>query len=239
MTRSGPLVGTDIVPRWLAPLVRAAAEVPAEELRRPVPPPGVRARRAAVLVLLGEEQPVGCSAGRGPDVLLLRRAEDMSSHAGQVAFPGGALDPGDDGPVDAALREAAEEVGVHAAGVRPVATLPQLYVCPSNYLVTPVLAHWERPSPVSPVNPAETAAVARVPLAMLADPRIRFQVRHPSGRMGPAFAVPGMLVWGFTGGLVDELLALGGWTREWDDADVRDLAEAWQVASAAPREETA
>lgn len=223
---SGPLVDPDTVPGWLVPLVRATIGLRADDLeRRPVPPAPDDARPAAVLVLFGLEDPEA-----GPDVLLQRRADEMSSHAGQVSFPGGSQDPGDDGPVSAALREAAEEVGVRPEGVRPVATLPQLYLPPSNFLVTPVLAHWERPGPVTPVDPAETAAVARVPLATLADPGNRFRVWHPSGYLGPAFAVPGMLVWGFTAALVDGLLAFGGWARDWDHADVRDLDDAWRVA---------
>src|ERR1700716_3186768 len=100
---------------------------------------------------------------------------------GPGEFPGGAPAPADDGPVDTALREAVEEVGLDPAGVRPLALLPRLFVPVSGFDVTPVLAEWTTPSAVRAVDPAETAAVARVPIAHLADPAHRLLVRHPSG----------------------------------------------------------
>lgn len=204
------------LPEWMERLVKATENIdPAAFTRMSPPQPGV-GRRAAVLMLFGE-------GVDGPDVLLLRRADTLGSHPGQVAFPGGASDPSDDGPVATALREAYEETGVLEAGVRPVALLPELYVPVSGFVVTPVLAHWEQPNPVAPVDSAETAAVARVPIAHLADPANRFRVRHTAGYVGAAFAAPGMLVWGFTAGLLNGLLALGGWEQPWDATDVRDL----------------
>jgi hypothetical protein len=69
---------------------------------------------------------------------------------------------------------------------------------------------------VSAVDPAETAAVARVPVADLVDPANRGRVRLRNGFAGPAFSVAGMVVWGFTAGLLDLLLDLGGWAVRWD-----------------------
>ena len=86
------------------------------------------------------------------------------------------------------------------------------------------------------VDPSETATVVRVPVRVLADPRARFQVRHPSGYIGPAFSVAGLVVWGFTGGLLSTLLHLGGWERPWDATRVRDLDEAWAAVRAEGRE---
>ena len=129
-----------------------------------------------------------------------------------------------------ALREAEEETGLAPAGVVPLAVLPDLFIPPTGYVVTPVLAHWARPCAVRAVDPGETAAVLRVPLADLADPRHRLQVRHPSGFVGPAFSVAGLLVWGFTGGLLSTVLHLGGWERPWDASRVWDLDEAWAAA---------
>lgn len=221
----GPLVAPSSVPEWLRPLVDVSMELSSAMLTRvPSPPPGI-GRPAAVLMLFGED---ALGPRTGPDVLLLRRSDGLPSHPGQVAFPGGALDEDDDGPVATALRESTEEVGLDPAGVRPIALWPELFIPPSQFKVTPVLAHWLRPSAVAPVDPAETAAVARVPLRDLADPANRFSVRHPSGWVGPAFGLPDMLVWGFTGGLLAALLELGGWTRPWDSSDVRDLDEAWR-----------
>jgi 8-oxo-dGTP pyrophosphatase MutT (NUDIX family) len=204
------------VPEWMATLVKAAAQIDAKAFSGMTTPAPGTARAAAVLMLLGD-------GPNGPDVLLLRRSETLGSHPGQVAFPGGAADPTDDGPVDTALREAREETGVLREGVRPVLVLPDLFVPVSGFIVSPVLAHWHEPCPVEPVDPAETAAVARVPIAHLADPANRFLVSHPSGYVAPAFSAPGMLVWGFTAGLLNGLIALGGWERPWDGTDVRDL----------------
>ncbi|WP_246257717.1 NUDIX hydrolase [Amycolatopsis anabasis] len=217
MSDIGPLVEVDSVPEWLRPLVEVSGELDSKTFTRFSPPADSFTRSASVLILFGE-------ADRGPDVLLLRRADTLGSHAGQVAFPGGGADEGDGGPVGTALREAEEETGVDPAGVRPVAVLPELFVPVSGFAVTPVLAHWVNPSPVRAVDPGETAAVARVAVADLVDPANRYQVRRPGGGWkGPVFEVDGLFVWGFTAGLLSTLLALGGWEREWDRTDVRDL----------------
>lgn len=220
------LVDPADVPGWLTPLVAAAQDMEAGELTRIPAPDDDIGRPASVLMLLGERD----GPGSAPDVLLLRRADGLSSHPGQVSFPGGSLDLADAGPVEAAVREATEEVGLDPTGVRPVAIYPRLFLPPSQFLVTPVLAHWVRPSPVAPVDLGETAAVARVPLAYLADPANRIHVRHPSGYLGAGFLVPDMLVWGFTAGLLAVLLALGGWEQPWDEERIVDLDVAWRAA---------
>ena len=102
-------------------------------------------------------------------------------------------------------------------------TLPALFLPVSDFVVTPVLGWWREPSPVGVVDPAEVASVHRVPLAELLDPANRFRVRHPSGYVGPAFGVAGLLVWGFTAGLLDRMLRLAGWERAWDRDRVQDL----------------
>jgi 8-oxo-dGTP pyrophosphatase MutT (NUDIX family) len=147
----------------------------------------------------------------------------MRSHSGQPAFPGGALDPDDDGPVDAALREAVEETGLDRDGVVPCATLPDLFLPPSGFVVTPVLGWWREPSPVTVVDTREVASVHRVPLRELIDPRNRARARHPSGYVGPAFLVRELTVWGFTAGLIDRILALSGWEQPWDRSRVVGL----------------
>jgi 8-oxo-dGTP pyrophosphatase MutT (NUDIX family) len=199
--------GESGLPGWLSPLARAAGQVTPEQLSRFLPPVE-GGRPGAVLVLFGED-------AHGPDVLLLQRAADMRSHPGQPAFPGGAVDPGDAGPVAAALREAQEETGLDPAGVEVFATLPALWLPPSGFVVTPVLGWWREPSPVHPAIPAEVAAVHRVPVAELVDPDNRVRVTHPSGYVGPAFQVRGMLVWGFTGGLLDRILSIAGLAMPW------------------------
>ncbi len=188
------------------------------ELSRFLPPPE-GGRSSAVLILFG-------TGPAGPDVLLIERSSHLRDHAGQPAFPGGAVDADDRGPVAAALREAAEETGLDPGGVDVLTTLPALWLPVSGFVVVPVLAWWRDPSEVGPVDPFEVAAVARVPLAVLVDPANRCRVRHPSGWVGPAFVAGSLFVWGFTAGLLDRLLALGGFAQPWDAGPVRDLPAA-------------
>jgi len=203
------------LPAWWEPLrTRALSARPADFTRYVNPPEN--GRPSAVLVLLGEQE-------GHPDVLLLRRAATLRNHAGQPAFPGGATDPGDANPAATALREAAEEVGVDPASVTVVAELPRLWIPASGFVVSPVLAWWHAPHPVHPRQPEEVDLVVRQPLAELSDPANRLRVRHPSGYVGPAFQVAGMLVWGFTAGVLSTLLELGGWARPWPQDRIVEL----------------
>ncbi|MCP2340375.1 8-oxo-dGTP pyrophosphatase MutT (NUDIX family) [Actinomadura rupiterrae] len=200
-------------PAWLDRFLRDAPRMPVPEGMRP----GEGSRDAAVLILFGE-------GPDGPDILLTERAATLSNHAGQPAFPGGRIDPEDGGPIAAALREAQEETGVEPSGVDVLGTLPELYLSHSNHRVTPVIGWWREPSEIAPGHPGEVATVARVPIAELTDPANRLTVRHPSGlRLGPAFRVRGMLVWGFTAMLLTAVLQAGGWDRPWDPSHVEDL----------------
>ena len=226
MTRLRP----ERAPDWLRPVLDGIRDVDAATLSRHGIPPPADGRRSAVLILFGHD------AEHGPDVLLTERASTLRSHAGQVSFPGGRTDPGDADAVATALREAEEETGLVPAGVVPLAVLPDLFIPPTGYVVAPVIAHWADPTAVHAVDPSETATVVRVPVATLADPVNRFQVRHPSGYVGPAFSVAGLVVWGFTGGLLSALLHLGGWERPWNASRVRDLDEAWAAVRAEGRE---
>lgn len=203
------------LPDWLLPVAEGAASITGEQLSRWLPPPE-GGRQSAVLVLFGD-------GDEGPDLLLIQRSSTMTSHAGQPAFPGGAVDDTDADVVAAALREAEEETGLDPSGVEVFATLPELYLPPSGFVVTPVLGWWREPSPVGVVDPGEVERVVRVPLTELLDPANRVSVRHPSGYVGPAFDVRGLLVWGFTAGLLSRLFALVGWERPWDSEAVRDL----------------
>jgi len=212
------LVGDEHLPEWMHQLV---AHIDGSPLPAPIrnlaslAPPG--ARHSSVLMLLAD-------GPAGPDLLLTARAATLRSHAGQPAFPGGRNDPGEDA-VTAALREGEEETGLQPSTVVPAALLPDLYLPPSGYLVCPVLAYWREPGEVGPVDPQETAAVARVPISELVDPANRGRVRHPGGYVGPAFQVADLLVWGFTAGLVDILLTLGGWSAPWDEERYFELAD--------------
>lgn len=219
MKERDPEVGVALadveLPGWLRPVAVGVAGVRGADLTRFLPPPA-GGRPSAVLMLLGE-------GDEGPDLLLIERAHDMRSHAGQPAFPGGAVDPGDRGPIEAALREAEEETALDPSGVEPFALLPDLWVPVSDFVVTPVLAWWRQPSPICAADPTEVASVHRVPIAHLADPARRMRVRHPSGYVGMGFDVAGLTVWGFTAGLISGLLDLAGWARPWDPGRVVEL----------------
>jgi 8-oxo-dGTP pyrophosphatase MutT (NUDIX family) len=203
-------------PEWMAHLVAQLSQVEPEYFSRFLPP-DEGGRQSAVLILFGP------NADGGEDVVLTERSHSMRSHAGQVSFPGGSIDADDSGPVSAALREAREEVGLDPAGVHVVAELPALYLPPSNFVVTPVLAWWAKPSPISVVDHTEVARVLRAPLSELTDPARRFTITHPSGFVGPAFDVDGLLVWGFTAGLISKVIELAGLERSWDRDDHRPL----------------
>ena len=200
------------LPDWLRPLDLALVDD--ERLQQAVSlRPGVGGRAAAVLVLIGEGE-------RGPEILFVERASTLRTHAGQIAFPGGANDPGDHDLIATALREAHEETGVDVSGIEPLGALPAAHVAVSGFDVTTVVGWWRRRSPIGPADPREVASVILVPVADLTDPGRRGRVRHPSGYTGPGFDVAGHLIWGLTAHLLDGVLDLAGWQRPWD-ADQR------------------
>ena len=195
-------------PDWVAPLAVALSghQEPWVDVLRPAR----GARRSAVLALFGEGH-------AGPEVLLLERAHTLRSHPGQIAFPGGAVDPEDVDLVDTALREAHEECGVLRDDVEVLGMLPAAHVVVSGFDVTTVVAWWRVPRADVPTDPGEVAAVLRVPVADLVNPANRATARHPTGFRGPAFLVADHLVWGLTAHLLAAVLDLAGWTTPWDE----------------------
>jgi len=207
------------IPDWLERILERADDIEGSDLTRFLPPEDSDARPGAVLMLFGE-------GPQGPDLLFTERAHDMRSHPGQISFPGGSVDPGDASPSDTALREAEEEVGLDRRGVDVLMDLPQLWLPPSNFAVTPVLAWWREESPVGVVDPAEVHAVFRVPIEELLDPTHRIMVTHPSGYSSPGFLVgpdKELILWGFTAGIVNKLFDHVGLTRPWDESATRTL----------------
>lgn len=180
--------------------------------------PAADGRAAAVLALLGE-------GPAGPELLFVERAATLRTHAGQIAFPGGAADAGDTDLAATALREAYEETGLDPSGVEVLGALPAVHVAVSGFDVTAVVGWWHTRSPVGVADPREVASVQVVAVDELAQPDLRAQVRHPSGYVGPAFEVQGLLIWGLTAHLVDGLLRLGGWDRPWDRARTVEIPE--------------
>lgn len=175
-----------------------------EELDAPPPPeetePGTGLRRAAVLVpvVLGET----------PSVMLTLRAATLSAHAGQVALPGGRIEAGET-PEAAALREAAEEVGLDPRLPQILGRLPQ-HVTGTGYHVVPVVALLHPPFTVTPA-PDEVAEVFEYPLARLLDPaQPERRNRLVDGRERAFWVWPHErhLVWGATAAILRNLALL-------------------------------
>ena len=243
MSAAFPLA-PDVGPPWLRPLVdnvdavRGAyrRRVPAEVLAMitaandTASATGTK-RDAAVLVLFSG--PPDAPADGGPpsdaDLLVTVRASTLRHHAGQAAFPGGATDPGDGGPVGTALREAHEETGIDTARLHPLATLERMFIPPSGFHVVPVLAYSPDPGPVAVVDEAETAIVARVPVRAFINPENRLMVYRSANTRrfaGPAFLLNEMLVWGFTGQVISAMLDVAGWAQPWDIGRLLELDDA-------------
>jgi 8-oxo-dGTP pyrophosphatase MutT (NUDIX family) len=234
------LLSPGAAPPWLKPLVDNARAVK-QAYRRRVPAELLAlvtvanakaaltgtGRDAAVLVLFSG--PADSPNGGLPDdadLLVTVRASTLRHHAGQAAFPGGAADPGDGGPIFTAMREATEETGIDTSRLTPLATLEKMFIPPSGFHVVPVLAYSPDPGPVSVVDESETAVVARVPVRAFINPENRLMVyrKENTRRLaGPAFLLNEMLVWGFTGQVISAMLDVAGWARPWNTEDVREL----------------
>jgi hydroxyethylthiazole kinase-like uncharacterized protein yjeF len=193
------------------------------------PPPG--ARTGAVLVLLEDSQ-------QGTRLVLTRRRPDLRSHPGQLSFPGGRIEPGEDAPT-AAVREAVEEVGLDPASVEVIGTGPTFYVPPSRFWVVPVVARWREPHELVP-SPREVAEVLHVELATLRDER-RWRSTSIAARSGSAWAwrLDDDLLWGATALVVRILLDVTapGWHggRRADELDATLAETPWLDAPSAPR----
>ncbi|MDT5101072.1 MAG: hypothetical protein QOC76_4809 [Mycobacterium sp.] len=238
----------DAAPAWLKPLVDNAhtvkrayrRRVPAELLAMVTAANAKAAltgagRDAAVLVLFSgpQDSPNG-GLPDDADLLVTVRASTLRHHAGQAAFPGGAADPGDDGPIHTALREANEETGIDTGRLQPLATMEKMFIPPSGFHVVPVLAYSPDPGAVAVVDPSETAIVARVPVRAFINPENRLMVyrKQNTRRLaGPAFLLNQMLVWGFTGQVISAMLDVAGWAQPWNTEDVRELDQAMTLVS--------
>ena len=156
-------------------------------------------RPAAVLIGL-------VPRAEGWQVLLTRRTEHMSDHAGQVAFPGGRIDAHDAGPVEAALRETWEEVGIGSELVQPVGFLPR-FATISNYIVTPVVAILSSQIQPTPQQ-SEVAAIFEAPLQLFFDPsarRIESRIYLGRTRSTPVIDFGEHRIWGATASMMLKL----------------------------------
>ncbi len=168
----------ELVPDW-------TPDVPHE--RPPVP--------AAVLIALVERED-------GLSVLYTERSPTLRSHSGQVAFPGGKIDPTDADAAAAALREASEEVALDAGDARVLGYMPQYYTG-TNYLITPVVAVVDPRRPFLP-NPDEVRSVFEVPLAyLMQDASFTMRSIARNGRQHATWQIEhsGLVIWGITANL--------------------------------------
>lgn len=200
-----PLPG---LPAMMAMAPSARTFVPVEAAR------AAGCREACTLVLL---YPID---GRVHTVLTLRSG-DLQDHAGQVSLPGGQIDPGED-LATCALREAGEELGIAADAVRIIGRLTPIYIAPSDFCVSPVMAAASR-RPEFRSDGREVAEVIELPLDRLLDPAARRIETWDFGgttRDVPFFAVGGHKIWGATAMVLSELATV------WSEVTARGLSSA-------------
>jgi len=202
-------------PDWMHTLIARTPQLITSDLSRHEVP-DESTREAAVLVLFGPRDDFG-------ELVIIERASHLKAHPGQPAFPGGRVEEGDASLAQTALREAHEEIGLDPNSVEILGELPQLWIPPSNFKVTPVLAWWHTPHELIDIDTNEVQAVHRISLNALINPVNRMRVRHLNGSFGPGFDVEDMLIWGFTGGLISRLMDIAGWSTEWDESKIIEL----------------
>lgn len=172
-------------------------------------PPGLAPRgrsQAAVLALIADSPT--------PELLFTRRAFTLRSHPGQISFPGGRMEEGEDAPM-AACREAQEEIGLDPRHVTVLGELARTHVVVSGFDVHTVVATWDGRARLGRSNESEVAGIHRITIADLADPNNRCCVRLGL-RYCPAWSFAEVFIWGMTGHRTDALLRLGGWEEPWD-----------------------
>jgi 8-oxo-dGTP pyrophosphatase MutT (NUDIX family) len=202
-------------PEWMNQLItRLPTLQPSDLSRHAVPEESTR--EAAVLVLFGPRENFG-------ELVIIERASHLKAHPGQPAFPGGRVEEGDSSLSQTALREAKEEIGLNPNSIEILGELPQLWIPPSNFKVTPVIGWWHTPHAITNIDANEVQAVHQIPLVDLINPNNRTRVRHVNGSFGPGFNVESMLIWGFTGGLISRLMDIAGWSITWDESQIVEL----------------
>jgi len=162
--------------------------------------PDPDARQSSVLILLYPE------AGKTMTVVI-RRPEYDGIHSGQISLPGGKHEDGDESLVYTALREAREEIGIDPARVQIIGRLTELYIPPSNFLVTPVVGYLTS-GPVFTADPKEVARIIGIRLDDLLDPgnirKKRIKIRAGITFKVPSFFIDGTIIWGATAMILNE-----------------------------------
>lgn len=163
---------------------------------RPDPAVLGRSREAAVLV------PV-LARPEGATVLLTQRADTLRTHSGQIAFPGGRIDPADNGPLRAALREAFEEIGLPRQAIQPLGFMAPYYSA-TGYQIVPVVALVEPDMPLT-LNASEVVDAFEVPLAFLMSPQNHLiESREFNGITRRFYSITfgDRYIWGVTAGII-------------------------------------
>jgi 8-oxo-dGTP pyrophosphatase MutT (NUDIX family) len=161
------------------------------------------ARKAAVLIGLFE-------LNAKPTLLFIRRSSTLRAHSGEIAFPGGGVDPGDGSLIMTALREAQEEVGLDPAKVEVLGVLPPVFTVVSNYVILPVVAFLPRGLGTLRLQTSEVKETLLVPLVELVKPDIFHSeewVREGRARTVYFYDYGPYRIWGATARMLNELLA--------------------------------
>lgn len=178
-------------------LARALGSVPRASLTSPE-----GGRFGAALVLLSDPDGVG-----DLEIVYTRRREDLSTHPGQISFPGGRVDPGET-VEQAAVREAVEEVALDAGSLEILGRLPAFYIPPSRFWLQPVVARWRDPHPLAAAED-EVAEVLRVRVSTLREEGVWRVVRLSSAAQSWAWQLDERnLLWGATAIVTAELLGM-------------------------------
>ena len=184
----------------LQPIENAHLQIDSLEGQHP------HARKAAVLIALFQQE-------GEPYLAFIRRASTLRSHSGEIAFPGGGVDPTDSSPIETALREAQEEIGLHPGRVEVLGVMPPVFTVVSNYLITPVVCLLPQGLGPLQLQVEEVAEVIVLPVRGLADPGIAHTEEWTRGDVARTvyfYDYGSYRIWGATARMLNALLELMG-----------------------------
>ena len=165
---------------------------------------GLDAIQSSVLILF---YPIEDGIG----LVLMLRPEYKGIHSGQISLPGGKYEEDDESLIFTALREAKEEIGVDPTQIQIIGQLTEMYIPPSNFMVTPVMGY-QATKPVFMADPKEVARIVEIDLKDLLDSK-NFQMKKMKLRLGfnlkvPSYVIDGNIIWGATAMILSELVEI-------------------------------